>query len=141
MTTLLTRTAKAACSDTTALRTLNELLKTPLTEALLKNIQVIDGAVNCEFPVYAATNDEFDAIFPLPDQDLELIEDFIARIGDERARTVLEAIWGRPVDKKKLSGIQGTLFYEREADRSHFPPSRREADWQTHTIRLLRDGG
>ena len=26
----------------------------------MKNIQVIDGAVNCEYPVYAATLEEFD---------------------------------------------------------------------------------
>ena len=44
----------------------------------MKNIQVVDGAVNCEFPIYVTTNEEFWMIFPGIDQDLEIVEDFIA---------------------------------------------------------------
>jgi hypothetical protein len=106
----------------------------------LKNIQVIDAAINCEYPVFAATPKEFAAIFPLPGQDLELVEDFIERVGENQADIVLEAIWMRPVDKKVVVGIHGTLFYERENDRDYFPPSRREADWQAHTIASQRAG-
>jgi hypothetical protein len=110
------------------------------TEAALKNIQVIDGAVNCEYPIYAATLEEFDAIFPLPGQDLELVEDFISRVGEDKADAILGAIFDRALNKKLVSGVHGTLFYEREGDRSFFPLSRREADWQAHTVASLRNG-
>lgn len=106
----------------------------------MKNIQVIDGAVNCEFPIYAATGDEFRTIFPGLDQDLELVEDFIARVGEDRADVILGAIFDRPIDKKLAVGIHGTLFYEKEEDRAYFPASRREADWQAHTMASLTNG-
>jgi hypothetical protein len=106
----------------------------------MKNIQVVDGAVNCEFPIYAATNEEFGTIFPGLDQDLEIVEDFIARVGEDRADAILGAIWGRRINKKSALGIHGTLFYEKEEERAYFPASRREADWQTHTKASLANG-
>ena len=106
----------------------------------MKNIQVVDGAVNCDFPIYAATNDEFGAIFPGPDQDLEIVEDLVARVGEERADIILRAVWDRRLDKKLAVGIHGTLFYEKEGERVYFPASRREADWQAHTKASLANG-
>ncbi len=29
-----------------------------------KNIQVIDGAVNCTYPIYSVTEEEFRVLFP-----------------------------------------------------------------------------
>ena len=106
----------------------------------MKNIQVVDGAVNCGFPIYATTNDEFRMIFPGLDQDLEIVEDFIARVGEDRADAILGAIWDRRIDKKSALGIHGTLFYEKKEKRACFPASRREADWQTHTKASLANG-
>jgi hypothetical protein len=45
----------------------------------LKNIQVIDGADNCHYPIYSIEEEYFNLIFP-NNQDIEFIEDFIARI-------------------------------------------------------------
>ena len=41
----------------------------------MKNVQVIDGASNCTYPVYAFTPEEFATLFPAPGQDVEFIED------------------------------------------------------------------
>ena len=38
----------------------------------MKNIQVIDEAVNCVYDIFAATEEEFEAIFP-DDQNIAFI--------------------------------------------------------------------
>jgi len=43
-----------------------------------KNIQVIDGAINCHYPIYSIEEEYFNLIFP-NGQDIEFIEDFIAQ--------------------------------------------------------------
>lgn len=57
----------------------------------MKNIQVIDAAVNCTYDIFHAQDDQFDLIFP-NGTDVEFIEDFIERIGEDAADTVLNAI-------------------------------------------------
>jgi hypothetical protein len=54
----------------------------------MKNIQIIDGAVNATFSVFQATEEEFAIIFP-DGRDMELAEDLIERIGEEAACSVL----------------------------------------------------
>jgi hypothetical protein len=46
----------------------------------MRNIQIIDGAVNATFSVFQATDEEFDAIFP-DGRDMELVEDLVDRLG------------------------------------------------------------
>jgi hypothetical protein len=65
-------------------------------EESLKNIQIIDRAVNATFSLFQATDDEFAAIFPGPGQDMELIEDFTERAGEEQALRILSPVWGPP---------------------------------------------
>ena len=93
----------------------------------MKNIQMIDGAANATFSVFQATDEEFEALFP-NDQDIEFIEDFIERAGDDGAGVVLDPIWDRPILKRDAQGIHGTLFYEWDDRREYFPPSKREVD-------------
>jgi hypothetical protein len=93
----------------------------------MKNIQIIDGAANATFSVFQATDEEFDALFP-NDQDIEFIEDFVERVGDDRAGVVLDPIWERPILKRDAQGIHGTLFYEWKDRQEHFPASKREVD-------------
>jgi hypothetical protein len=95
----------------------------------VKNIQVIDGANNCTFPVFEVTDEEFAQIFPESGQDIEFIEDFIARAGDEAVGAIMRPVWERPILKSKIQGLHGTLFYEFERKRKSFPSSKREADW------------
>ncbi len=99
----------------------------------MRNIQVIDGANNATFSVFQATEEEFRSIFP-DGQDIELVEDFIERIGDADASVILAAIWERPILKRDAMGIHGTLFYDNERRREHLPPSKREVDWDERAI-------
>lgn len=51
----------------------------------MKNIQVIDGAINSAYAIFAVTEDEFKLIFPDYGQNIEFIEDMVERLGDDRA--------------------------------------------------------
>ena len=77
----------------------------------MKNIQVIDGAINASYSIFAATEDEFSAIFPRKGQDIGFSEDFFRRARSETATAIMTRIWKRRVDKKTVTGIHGTLFY------------------------------
>lgn len=99
----------------------------------MKNIQIIDGAVNATFSVFQATDEEFAAVFP-DGRDIELVEDLFDRLGEEAAGSVLTAIWGRPILKRDAFGIHGTLFHDNEDRRDHIPPSKREVDWYSGSI-------
>nr|WP_294812890.1 hypothetical protein [uncultured Sphingomonas sp.] len=61
----------------------------------MKNIQIIDGAVNATFSVFQATDEEFAAIFP-DGCDIELVEGLIERMGEEAAGSVLTPLLGSP---------------------------------------------
>ncbi|PBC05931.1 hypothetical protein CK220_01785 [Mesorhizobium sp. WSM3860] len=94
----------------------------------MRNIQIIDGALNATFSIFQATEEEFAAIFP-DGQDMELAEDLFERLGDEEAGRVLAQLWNRPILKRDALGIHGTLFYNNE--RRQIPRSKREVDWDS----------
>ena len=100
----------------------------------MKNIQIIDGALNATFSVFQATEDEFAALFPADGQDMEIIEDFFERCGEEEARRILEPIWERPILKRDTQGIHGTLYYNYEDRRQYLPATKREVDWEEFAI-------
>ena len=99
----------------------------------VKNVQIIDGADNATFSLFQATEAEFLAIFP-DGQDMELVEDFIARVGEAEAANVLTPLWERPILKRDAQGIHGTLFYGSDRRREHLPSSKREVDWNDSAI-------
>ena len=99
----------------------------------MKNIQIIDGADNATFSVFQATEEEFVAIFP-NGRDMELAEDLFERLGEDAARAVTEPLWVRPILKRDAMGIHGTLFYGNERRRKYIPPSKREVDFDDHSI-------
>jgi hypothetical protein len=86
----------------------------------LKNIQVIDGADNSTYSIFAATEEEFEIIFPVG-TDIEFIEDFVDRVGEEIGIRVTTELWKRPVAKKVVQGIHGTLFYQLTHKRQYYP--------------------
>ena len=100
----------------------------------MKNIQIIDGALNATFSVFQAIDEEFAAIFPAEGQDMELIEDFTERVGAEEALRILLPVWERPVLKRDAQGIHGTLYYQYEDRRRYLPTSKREVDWDDSSI-------
>lgn len=93
----------------------------------MKNVQLIDGADNCTYSIYAFTDEEFLKIFPAPEQDVEFIEDALERLGTEALDETLEKVWARPVRKPDVVGIHGTLFYELDR-KKRFYPSKSERD-------------
>ena len=60
----------------------------------MKNIQIIDRADNSTYSIFAATNAEFEAIFPTG-ADIEFVEDFFKRLGDEAAGKIQSELWKR----------------------------------------------
>jgi hypothetical protein len=99
----------------------------------VKNIQIIDGAVNAIFSIFQATDDEFAIIFP-GGRDMEIAVELLERIGQEEGDRVLTAIWDRPVLKRDALGIQGTLFYDAGERREFLPTSMREVDWDERFV-------
>ncbi|WP_426286392.1 hypothetical protein [Luteibacter sp. E-22] len=89
----------------------------------MKNIQVIDGAINATYAICTAEDDQFDIIFP-DGKDIEFIGDLFDRVGDTLADKVAGSLWQRPVDKHFVDGIHGTLIYEQIAKRDYFRSKR-----------------
>lgn len=87
----------------------------------MKNIQVIDSATNTEYPIYVVTDEEFMQIFPGERQNVEFIEDLVDRLGEAEASNVLKNVWNRRVEKPKVRGIHGTLFYELLWKKKYYP--------------------
>lgn len=99
----------------------------------MKNIQIIDGADNATFSVFQATDEEFKSIFP-GEQDMEFIEDYLARVKKQEAGAVLSALWERPILKRDAQGIHGTLYYQWSDRRAYHPATKREVDWEESAI-------
>jgi hypothetical protein len=101
-----------------------------------KNIQVIDGADNCTYSIFQVEESTFDEMFPGDGQDIEFIEDFFDRVGNEHAIRMLEKVWKNRIDKPDVNGLHGTLFYGLDFKRK-FYPNKREAD--ADDLSTLRD--
>lgn len=86
----------------------------------MKNIQVIDNATNCTYSIFAATDEEFEAIFQ-DDTDIEFAEDFFDRVGEARGIEITQELWKRPVEKRTVQGIHGTLFYQLPHKKRYYP--------------------
>jgi hypothetical protein len=94
----------------------------------MKNIQIVDGALNATLSVFQVTASEFQLIFPGPGQDIEFIEHLVARVGAEAAQEALTPVWERPILKRDAQGIHGTLYYDHAERAAYFPASKREID-------------
>ena len=93
----------------------------------MKNIQVIDGAANCTFSLFQATDEEFDLLFPQPGQDIQYAEDLGGLARQNEIGTALKRIWDRPIRKQDIQGIHGTLFYQLQRYRAVFREKREDA--------------
>ena|SRR5215831_6676640 len=87
----------------------------------MKNVLVIDGAENCEYQIFAMTDDEFSVVFPGDKQNVEFIEDLVDRIGDDGVAALLGPVWKREVKKPHVMGIHGTLFYQLYWKKKFYP--------------------
>lgn len=86
----------------------------------MKHIQVIDGAVNCVYDVFAATPEEFDAIFSTG-QDVAFIDEVYAKGDPAALDAIFSSIWTRRIPKTEVNGLHGTLFYDLEEKKVYYP--------------------
>jgi hypothetical protein len=91
----------------------------------VKNIQVIDGAGNCAYDIFQATDEEFGAIFP-GGEDVAFIDEVYARGRRELLDQCFAAIWSRRIPKAQAMGVHGLLFYELEHKKQFYPTRRDE---------------
>jgi hypothetical protein len=91
----------------------------------MKNIQVVDGALNAVYDIFAATDDEFALIFPTG-QDVAFIDEVMARGPKDSLNAAFKRIWGRRIPKCEAMGIHGLLFYELEHKKQYYPTRRDE---------------
>ena len=84
----------------------------------MKNVQVIDGALNCVYDIFAATDEEFALIFP-PGDDVAFIDEVVARNNTLELDRALQNIWRRRIPKINVNGIHGVLFYENEHKKAY----------------------
>jgi hypothetical protein len=92
----------------------------------MKNIQIIDGAENCVFDIFAATDEEFALIFP-DGQDVAFIGEVFTRGLKTQLDAAFKSIWARRVPKRDAMGIHGTLFYELD-QKMEFYPTRKDEE-------------
>lgn len=92
----------------------------------MKNIQIIDGAKNCVYDIFAASDEEFALIFP-NGTDIAFIDEVYARGDKKKLDAAFNNIWSRPVQKIQVQGIHGILFYELEEKKIYYP-SRRDQE-------------
>ncbi|MEC5388219.1 hypothetical protein VVD49_20965 [Uliginosibacterium sp. H3] len=89
----------------------------------MKNIQVIDGAENCVYDIFAATEEEFALIFP-EWEDIAFIDEVRDRGNTEALRRALGSLWGRRVPKRDAQGIHGILFYQLDHKKAYYATCR-----------------
>jgi hypothetical protein len=65
---------------------------------------------------------------------MEIVEDVFDRLGEAEASQILSPLWNRPILKKEAQGIHGTLFYNYAERREVIPQTRKEIDWDEHSI-------
>jgi hypothetical protein len=91
----------------------------------MKNIQVIDGADNCVYDIFAATDDEFLMIFPLG-HDIAFIDEVYDQGNQDALSLAFKSIWERRIKKSEAIGIHGILFYELGKKKAYYPTRRDE---------------
>lgn len=92
----------------------------------VKNIQIIDGAVNCVYDIFSATDEEFDLIFP-SGQDVAFIDEIYESGDSDELDEAFGRIWRRRTRKVDAQGIHGIIFYELE-EKKNFYPTRKDEE-------------
>lgn len=80
----------------------------------MKNIQVIDGALNCTFSVFQVSDEGFALLFPEEGQEIQYAEDLAKLPNQQEITTTLEQLWERPIRKRDVQGIHGMLLFKLE---------------------------
>ena len=93
----------------------------------MKNVLVIDGALNCAYDIYTISDADFEIIFP-DDQDIEFAEDLEdGRLSEQELEDLGKRLWKNRIEKKLVNGIHGTLFYGLGIKKK-FYPNKKDSD-------------
>jgi hypothetical protein len=103
----------------------------------MKNIQVVDGALNCVYDVFAASDDDHALLFP-NGTDIAFAEDFESRADIDSLEAALERLWLNRVPKAQAMGIHGTLFFQSSEKREYYPSRKDEEAVNPDGTRLRR---
>ena len=87
----------------------------------MKHVQIIDGALNSIFEVYAVPDQVFARLFP-DGADVAFADDF------PEDDPVWQGFYANPLDKKTVLGIHGTLHLQGWTEVSRFFPTRKEGE-------------
>lgn len=89
----------------------------PIEPERCRNIQTVDGARNCTYPIWQVSDVDFALFFPEPGQEIQSAGD-IASLPQQRAvRAAGARLWQRPIRKRDAMGIHGTIFFDAELER------------------------
>jgi len=105
----------------------------------MKNTQVIDGADNCVYDIFAAPDQVFDLVFA-PGTDVAFAEELEKRPDAEHVFKALATIWANRLPMSHVQGIHGTLFYGLIGKRKYYPTLRDEEAINPDGSRLRADG-
>ena len=91
----------------------------------MKNIQIIDGAQNCAYDIFSATDEEFALVFP-SGTDVAFIDEVYGSGDTQLLDAAFKNIWQRRVKKSDAQGIHGIIFYELDVKKMYYPTRRDE---------------
>ena len=72
----------------------------------MKHIEIVDGALNSRFELYAVTDQIFDLLFPAEEDEIYL-EDLNKELQEDAA--FWDQVYAREVDRRTVKGIHGIL--------------------------------
>ena len=72
----------------------------------MKHIEIVDGALNSRFELYAVTDQVFDLLFPIEKDEIYL-EDLSKELQENAA--FWDQVYAREVDRRTVQGIHGIL--------------------------------
>lgn len=89
----------------------------------MRNIMIVDGAVNCAYDIFQVRDNTFIRIFPEPGQNIAFSEDIFSKTD----RSLSKELWQRPIKKEDANGIHGIIFFNL-AHKKKFYPTLRDRD-------------
>ena len=93
----------------------------------MKNIQIIDGARNCVYDIFAAAEEDFALLFP-NGTNVAFIEEIYSNspIDVSKLDELFKRIWLKPIKKSDAYGINGIIFYEMDYKKLYYPTRKDE---------------
>ena len=89
----------------------------PIEPERCRNIQTVDGAQTCTYPIWQVSDVDFALFFSEHGQEIQFAGD-IGSLPQQRAvRAAGARLWQRPIRKCDAMGIHGTFFFDAELER------------------------